>query len=408
MRGIQYRFSIPRYLLARAFSRRYPQLHAGRLSPVRLVDVPEPMAPAPDWIRLYPVMAGICGTDLGIITGQMSTALEPFSSFPAILGHEILARPAPESQAKTGLSQAARVVIDPFLHCTVRGLPPCKPCQDGQTALCRNTRSGRLAPSMLVGTCRDIPGGWAEQIVAHPSQIFPVPDSIPDDKAVLIEPLSVALHAVLMEPPPANARVLVIGGGTIGLCTVAALRLLKRACHITLLARHPVQQKLADLFGADVSVIARGDDVLRLAEHCNGARLHRPAIGRPVPDWGYDVVYDCVGSPRSLDDALRLTRPRGTIILLGGAAVVRNLDWAFVWTRELTIRGSCGYGLETWQGDRQHTFCIAMQLLGENPGFPLERLITHRYALHQYKEALRTALDRRASGAIKVVLTMDS
>lgn len=405
MQAIEYRFSVPRYLLSRAVGKRSPSVHYGRFSSIRLTHLPKPSLKGPEWAKLRPIASGICGTDIGIITGQASPSLEPFSSFPAVLGHEILASVDELGGAIDDISPEQRVVVDPFLHCRVRGLPPCANCVEGRTSLCRNMTAGDLAPAMIMGTCRDLLGGWTEQIVAHRSQLFPVPAEISDDKAVLIEPLSVSLHAVLIAPPPAGSTVLVIGGGTVGLCTVAALRLLGITSHITLLARYEFQRQLGVRLGADETPPPGSDKALELVEARMGARLLKPTLGRRVPDWGFDYVYDCVGAPNSLDDALRTTRSGGTLVLLGGAGEIRKLDWAFVWAKEMRVLGSCGYGLEAWRGQRCHTFEVAMQLLRENPDYPLHRLISHRYPLAEYQTAFQTVLDRRTSQATKVLFT---
>lgn len=405
MQAIQYRFSVPRFLLSKAVGKRSPSVHYGRFSGVRLAHVPEPQLRGPEWAKLRPIASGICGTDMAIISGQASPSLEPFSSFPAVLGHEILATVHELGDGVDDISPNERVVVDPFLHCRVRGLTQCTNCEAGKTSLCRNMTAGELAPAMIMGTCRNLPGGWTERIVVHRSQLFSVPDSISDDKAVLIEPLSVSLHGVLIAPPKAGSTVLVIGGGTVGLCTIAALRLLRIPCHITFLARYPFQRELGLLFGANDAPGPGSESALQLTRTTTGARLFKPTLGRDVPDWGFDHVYDCAGTRTSLDDALRITRPGGKLVLLGGAGEIRKLDWTFVWAKEIQVLGSCGYGLEDWKGKRRHTFEVAIELLLQDSQFPLGRLITHRYTLGEYQAAFRAALDRRASKAVKVLFT---
>src|SRR5690606_6772421 len=90
--GVEYRFSIPKYLGARAFGKRVPAFTYGGLSALRLSELPPLELPGERWALLKPILSGICGTDLGVITATTSMALEPFSSFPAFLGHEVVAR----------------------------------------------------------------------------------------------------------------------------------------------------------------------------------------------------------------------------------------------------------------------------------------------------------------------------
>ncbi len=391
----------------RSAGKRGESLAYGALSALRLRELPDPKPPSDEWHLLRPILSGICGTDTAILAAKASTVLEPWTSFPAVLGHEIVARvermgkPA-GYEALEGVREGDRVVVDPFLHCVVRGLEPCFNCRQGLTSACRNSTQGPLAPALIMGTCRDLPGGWSERIVAHSSQLFRVPGELSDAAAVLVEPLSVAMHAVLRSPPAPGEKLLIIGGGTIGLCVLAALRLLGVDAHVTLMARHSFQCELATLLGADEAVRADRDAALRLAVSRAGARTHQPTLGRAVPDWGFDWVCDCVGTPASLDDGVRVTRPGGTFVVLGCAGAAPRLDWTFVWSRELNVLGSCGYGIERIEDRTLHTFELVMELVKEKPDYPLSAMLTHRFPLDSHREALRTAFKRRESGAVKV------
>lgn len=400
VKGVEYRFSIPKYLGAKTFGKRFPAFTYGALSALRLSEFPAPALRGDRWALLRPILSGICGTDLGIITAKTSTALEPFSSFPAVLGHEVLARVELAGAAVTKVKPGGRVVVDPFLHCAVRELEPCPLCLAGQTSLCKNVARGKLEPGMILGACAGLPGSWSEAMLAHESQLFPVPDALSDRRAALVEPLSVSLHAVLKALPPGECRVLVIGGGSIGLCTVAALRLLGAPAHITLLGRYGFQREFARMLGADETPAQGG--ALEAASALLGANLYKPTLGCPVTDWGFDVVFDCVGSRASIDDGLRTTRAGGSFVLLGAAGEIPKLDWSFVWSREIKLLGSCGYGREEWQGAPRHTFEVTMELLLQHPEYPVERLITHVYPLAEYQQALFDALHRRESKAVKV------
>lgn len=403
MQALEYRFDLPRYLAMRASRGKVRALSYGPYGALRLTDVPQPRRPGPDWLELEPLLSGICGTDVAIVTAKASPLLEPVASFPAVMGHEIVARVVRPPEPAGPFAPGDRVVVDPFLHCAVRGLEPCDNCRAGRTSACRNVTRGRFAPAMILGTCRDLPGGWAQRMVAHRSQVFKVPGGLPDESAVLAEPLSVALHGVLKAPPPPGAQVLIVGGGTIGLLTLAALRLLGLDCRVSIVVRHPAQQALALRLGADEAVRGGAGTALDLACSRTHAHLHRPTLGRPVLDWGFDLVFDCAGTPASLDDALRAARPGGAVILLGCAGVAPNLDWTLVWSRELQVLGSCGYGIESYRGDRLHTIALALQLLAAQPEYPVRDLVTHRFPLADYRKALRTAIEGKGAGAVKVV-----
>jgi threonine dehydrogenase-like Zn-dependent dehydrogenase len=291
------------------------------------------------------------------------------------------------------------VVVDPLLGCVPRGLaPPCTSCAGGEPGLCLRTAEGSISPAPMLGYCHDLPGGWSEEMVAHASQLHPVPEALSDEAAVLVEPLSVALHAVLAARPSAGERVLVIGAGTLGLCTAAALRMAAPGADVTLVARHGAQRDLGGRLGAN---LAR--EPLEAAVERAGARRHRPLVGADVLTGGFEQVYDCVGSVSSLDAALRVAAPRARVAIVGGPAIIRALDWTLVWTRELRLEGSYVYGTEPALPDAPHTMDAAMEMMVDHPELPIGELVTHRFGLDQWRLAMATVLDRRRSGAIKVV-----
>lgn len=349
--------------------------------------VPPPL-PGSDWVRVRPLLAGVCGTDLGLLTGHASSILSPFASFPAVLGHEVVGVVEDTGQ---------RVVIDPVISCAVRGLEPCRWCAAGSPGHCERATDGNLSPGLLIGYCADLPGGWSTGMIAHRSQLHPVPEGLPDEAAVLVEPFSVALHAVLADPPAGGERVLVIGGGTLGLCTIAALRLVVPQAQVAVVARHPVQRQMATRLGATVAASAI-DAAIRHA----GAGAHRSILGRTVLTGGFAQVYDAVGSRSSLADGLATTSPRGRLVLVGGPGELGGLDWTLAWARELRIDGTYVYGAEPSLGGR-HTMDEAMRLLVANPQLAMGELVTHRFRLEQWRRAMAAALSRGRSGAIKVV-----
>jgi threonine dehydrogenase-like Zn-dependent dehydrogenase len=346
-----------------------------------------------DWVRLRPILSGVCGTDLGLLTGHASTVLSPFASFPAVLGHEVVGVVEETGQ---------RVVLDPVISCTVRGLEPCERCAAGQARFCLMAADGDLSPGMLIGYCADLPGGWSDGMMAHTSQLHPVPDQLSDEVAVLLEPFSVALHAVLAEPPEAGERVLVIGGGTLGLCSVAALRLAAPRAEVILLARHDAQRAMGERLGAVLAPRGRDAAVQAAIRHA-GARAHRSILGQAVLSGGFAQVYDAVGSRRSLADALRVADLGGRVVLVGGPGEVGGLDWTLAWSRELRIHGTYVYGAEPSIPGTPHTFGEAIRLLRAHPEMPLGELVTHRFRLEEWRRAMAVSLSRGRSGALKVV-----
>lgn len=404
VRGVRLRFgtSAANYRVLRLLGPRIPRWTRGWMPWLELHRTPAPELRGTAWARLRPTLAGICGTDLGLLTGHASPILSPFSSFPAVLGHEVVAV-VEEAGKGSGVVVGQRVVVDPVISCFVRDLEPCGQCRDGHPSLCQRAAEGPISPGLLIGYCRDLPGGWSDAMLAHASQLHPVPDALSDEVAVLIEPFSVALHAVLAAPPRPGDRVLLIGGGTLGLCTLAALRLIRPATRVTILVRHAVQAGMAERLGAVSVRRDTGNGALEAAESDAGARRHRPVVGGPVLTGGFEQVYDCVGSRRSLDAGLRVTAARGRLVVVGGPGQIGGLDWTLAWSRELRIEGSYVYAREASLPGSPHTFDEATRLLSERPDLPLGELVTHRFGLESWRAAMGAALDRGRTGALKVV-----
>ncbi len=406
VRGVRQRFaaSAQGYHALRLGGGRIPRVARGWMPWLGLDPIPTPALPGPDWVRVRPVLAGICGSDMALLTGKISPILSPFGSFPAVMGHEVVALVTETGPAADGAWEGRRVVLDALLGCVPRGLEPCRWCAIGQPGLCLRLAEGIISPAPMLGFCHDIPGGWAEEMVAHVSQLHAVPDTLSDEAAVMIEPLSVAMHGVLAGAPASGERVLVIGGGTIGLCTVATLQLVAPDVDVSVVARHPAQRGMATRLGAE----ALFADALTAAVERAGASRHSPIVGGDVLTGGFDQVYECVGTAATLGDALRATRAGGRIKLLGGPAILGDVDWTLAWTRELRIEGSYVYGREAGVAGEPHTMDLAMRLLVEHPELPVGELVTHRFGLERWRQAMAAALDRRGSGALKVVFAADA
>lgn len=418
MKAVEFNVTIPGYVLARSLGRISDAFIYGRASQLRLAERTPPSMPGADWVRIEVDLCGICGSDLGNISYRSSPAMEPFGSFPAVLGHEILGRVVEAGPGVTHVEVGDRVVVDPMLHCEARGWGAgawCRSCAAGRHATCEKAaeqgpagsdREG-LAPGSTIGYHRDLPGGWGEQMIAHRRQVFPVPDAIPDRVAVLAEPLSIGVHGVLGSRAfQARGPVLVIGSGAIAFATVWALRTLGYGGRVVAQVKRPHEVALAESLGANETV-APGDEA-RQALIDTGASAYMPVVGDEVyAGGGFEVVFDCVGSRASVSQALRYASPRGRVVVLGCAGQLRKLDLTFLWARELRIEGFVGYGTERWNGRAQHTFEIVLERMAAGPG-ALADLVTHIFPLKQYRDALRAAYDHRRSEAIKVALAPGS
>ncbi|RLC82501.1 MAG: alcohol dehydrogenase [Chloroflexi bacterium] len=404
MKAITFTASIPRYVMTKILGRIDRRFFWSAFSCLRYGEVPEPGLPAGDWVKVKTRYGGICGSDLGVITLHTSPVLSAFSSASFVLGHENVGVIAEKGERVKRFREGQRVVVDPTLSCEVRGfLDRCSMCQAGRDNLCLRSTEGNIAPGLLIGSCQDTGGSWGEYFVAHRSRLFPVPDEVDDENALMVEPFAVALHAVLRNFPSRKHRVLVIGGGTIGLCVVAALRALGSDARIIVVYKYPFQGEMARRYGADVVIkLGRGNEFYQELAQTLGGKLLKPLLGGPISMSGADVTFECVGSRGSLELALRLTGAGGKIILVGLASTPGGIDWTPVWLKELDIKGSYTYALEKHRGRKSHTFQMALDLMAQKV-VDLKPLVTHRFRLKDYRKALETATAKGREKVIKAV-----
>ena len=407
VKAITFAAPIPTYLATLAAGRVARPLYVGPHACTSYGHTPAPELPSDQWVRARTRIGGICGSDLNIITLRASPSTSPFSSFPFVLGHDLVGEVIEVGAAVRAVAVGDRVGANPLLCCEARACAPvCAACRGGDHGRCSNFTEGALPPGMLIGTTRGLGGGWGEQFVAHASQLVRIPASMPDEAAVLIEPLACSVRAVRTNLPAAGERVLVIGAGSIGLLTTAALRALAPGARVTVLARHPLQASHAARLGAANVIMATGDYLGALAD-AGRARLVRPILGRPIGIGGFDRCFVCVSGAGAMDDAMRVTRAGGTVVLLGNSAVMRALDWTPLWLKELTVRGSVYYGAHRHGSARSTDFDDAVAMIADGRA-DVRPLLTHLFPLANYRDALATAMDKRGSGSVKVAFTFAS
>jgi 2-desacetyl-2-hydroxyethyl bacteriochlorophyllide A dehydrogenase len=309
-------------------------VRAVRVSGPGTVEVREVDPAAGDGVRVKVVAAGICGSDLHL--GALG--------FPAVtIGHEIAGV----------LEDGTAVAIEPVAACGV-----CDGCSAGQEQLCREVLA------RIYGLALD--GGMADEILVAPRCLTALPEAIEPADASIVEPLAIAVHGFNRAGIASGERVLVVGGGAIGLSALAVAR--HRGVAADLAARHRHQIGAGEALGAGTE---------------------------PADD--YDVVIDAAGTQSSIEEALRRLRPGGRVLLLGSwwSPVQLGTELAL---KEVTLLPSTLYGHS--HGARE--FADAVDVLAAGPDIAAV-MITHRFALDEAVEAFRVAADR-ASGAIKVVL----
>jgi threonine dehydrogenase-like Zn-dependent dehydrogenase len=368
----------PAKFVAGAIAGRVVAGRGAKHGPLALRDVEPPALPGPGWRRFRPRLAGICGSDLATIDAQSSRYFEPIVSFPFTMGHEVVG----------DLDDGSRAVLVPVLHCATRGIEPaCASCRSGRINHCERIAFGHLEPGLQSGFCESTGGGWSLAMVAHESQLFPVDDDTSDEEAVLIEPAACAVHAarsVVADGGP----IAVLGAGTLGLLTLAALRHTCRVgVPIVMTAKHPEQKRFARELGAD-RVVDPGE--LARAVRSETASL---VFGDHLTA-GAPTVVDCVGSEDSLSDALRVVSPGGTVVVVGMPGHTQ-LDLTPLWHRETALRGCYAYTLAD--------FDLARTLVRS---LDLGRLVTETYPLDRYTEAIEHAAHAGARGAVKIAFDL--
>lgn len=379
--------SLPRTVAGKAMGSRMPGLLSGFAAPLRLVTIDPPVVDRPGWARLRTRLSGICGSDLGALSGSTSLYFSAVVSLPFVPGHEVVAELLDDCE---DLPKGTRVVLDPVLTCAARGVEPCENCALGDTNRCSRITVGDLSPGLQTGFCKDTGGGWGQQLSAHRSQMHPVPEGWSDEQALLLEPLSCAVHTALRAGVRDGDRVLVSGAGAVGLFATLALRELTPAGEIVVVAKHGHQRELAQQFGASEVVAPR--EVLRRVRRSTGAFQLNPDYAAPYLLGGVDVAVDAVGSKQSLETALGATRAGGRVVLSGMPAAA---DLSAAWFRELEIVGTYA------SSQSEDAFDKAIELGSLEPVVQLSKTVVS-YPLHRWREALDHAHAAGRLGTVKV------
>ena len=288
---------------------------------------------------------GVCGSDVHYFEhGRIGSYVV---DSPLVLGHEASGVVAEVGAAVTRLAVGQRVSVEP-------GVPDfsCAQCLAGRYNLCEDMRFYATPP---------IDGAFAELVTVHEQFAHPVPDSLSDDAAALLEPLSVGLWACRKGEVGAGSRVLVTGAGPVGLVAVQAALALG-AASVTVTDVNPHRLALARDLGAT--------DTLDVS-------------ASPVSSSGLsvDVLLECSGHPPATADAIRAVAPAGRVVLVGMGGDEMTLPVSRIQERELTVTGTFRYA-HTWPA------AIALAASGR---VQLDRLVTGHYGLDQVRDALTAA-----------------
>jgi len=375
--------------------------------PMRMEELDEPHPRRDGWVMAKSRLTGICGSDAKQVFmdfGDVYTdsALNGLFSLPTVLGHEVVAEVVELGPGVTRLSEGQRVVLNPWLSCVPRGITPvCGACEAGDLSLCWHFTEGELAPGIHTGTSKDAPGGFAEFLPAHESMLFPVPDSVPDELAVIADPFAVSLHSVTRNPPPPGGKALVYGAGALGTTATAILRALYPDVDVLVVARFKSQADMARNMGATVVDPFPKERLLEEAAAWSGGVLQRTKGALPMAHpGGIDVVYDTIGTSETSEIGVRLLKARGTMVKSGVNAPER-WEWSPLYFKEISWVGSNAFGVEEVDGVRKHGIEHYLDLT-RSGRIDLTGMLTHTFRLEEWREAFVALATQAESGALKV------
>jgi len=397
MKALYFDNSLPRIVMVQTASLLYRHAALMSFSPTRYTEVPEPEIPNPRWLKVRNKACGICGSDIHFMFMEMDPKSFPAAT-PGIarkyLGHELVAEVMEVGDDAGGFQKGDRVCLRiDWPSCFQMEIDPmCPQCARGEYMLCQNLGARKL-PLIDVG------GGFSPRMVMHRTQPFKIPDGISNDEALLLEPLACAVHAVRKQLPGAKDRVLVVGCGTIGLLTVAVIKAMVKDAEVIALARYPVQAEMARTFGADEVITGEKHPYRRIAE-LTGAKYFEGYFGNKILLGGFDVIYDTIGNDDSITQALRWARSSGTVVIVGINFKPGKIDYSPLWHQELKVTGINCHALED---GADSSFDIAARMIAEGR-LPVGLLITHRFPMERWRDAVKTFLAKGSEGAIKIVL----
>jgi L-iditol 2-dehydrogenase len=348
-----------------------------------VMEVPA-VRPGPGQVILRVSRCGICGSDIRYFCGENPWAKQTLGKeIPnppnIILGHEFAGVvDEVHDDADAGLL-GQRVAVNTFITCG-----RCAFCRSGQENLCPDTR--HLGHGQGWGPMDFYPGGMAERCLAFAAQVYPLPPHVTDEQATFLDPMIAALHAVEVGGVKVLDRVAVCGAGPIGLLIAQFAKLYGA-----------VRTFITDMAQENIAV-ARAVGVDFPWKVSPGEDRFRELVLDETHHAGVDVVFDTVGTTRTIQESLGLLKKGGTLVLMATKEEEIRFG-ALLLSAERTIRTS--------SNARYADFPRALDCLAGGR-IRVDPLITHRFALTQALDAFRTACDKSRTGAIKIILDCQS
>jgi L-iditol 2-dehydrogenase len=329
-------------------------------------EVPEPRL-GPGEVLVRNRVAGVCGSDIHIYANK----LPQFTAqvLGKVLGHELCGEVAAVASDVTRVKPGDRVGVEPLMGCQ-----HCVDCTVGNYHLCPELKHVGIAWS----------GGFGEYAKAPAENVYVLPPSVSYEDASLLDCLAVGLHAVHRAGIHPGSRVLVLGGGAIGLATAHCAKWAGAAL-VALATRSSRARQVARETGIDVGIDTAAEDLAGRVGQLTGGR-------------GMDVVFEAVGGNQpTVQKALPLTRPGGKIGIIGAFTAPQALDLMELLRKEIDLVSCWSYA--KWDGTPEFQLSLEGLAAGKLFGEPY---ITHRFALDEIGPAFHAAENKAASDAVKV------
>lgn len=328
---------------------------------IEFQDVPRPQA-QPGEVLIEVKRIGVCGSDIHVYHG-----LHPYTSYPVVQGHEVSGIVAEVGEGVSGFAPGDKVVFMPQVTCG-----ECYPCRHGMYHICDNLK--------VMGFQT---GGAAQEFFPVPAEmVLKLPESLSLDLAAMIEPVSVAAHAVSRAGDVSGKKVVVLGAGPIG-NLVAQVARASSAASVMITDISPYKLEKAATCGIEHCVNTAEEDLA-------GAILR--TFG---PDKA-DLIFECVGVQDTIEQAVANARKGSTIVVVGVFGKKPLVDLGLVQDRELSLVGTLMY--------QKRDYERAIELAAEGK-LCLEPLITHRFAFRDYLQAYQT-IEALHGASMKVMIEL--
>ena len=309
-------------------------------------------------------VVGVCGSDVHYYTtGRIGSLVV---HYPEWTGHECAGSVVAVGNQVKNLTVGQRVAVDPLIPCG-----HCDQCLSGREHTCRNQN--------FLACPGQGPGALAEYLVMPERSCYAIPEGMTLVQAAVVEPLSIGLYAQRLAQMQPGAKIAILGSGPIGLCALLASR---AACDC--------KAYVTDLI----------DERLEMARRCganwggNPKQLDVVRAIRQLESLGVDFVFDCAGQQETLDQAIELLKPGGTVFMIGIPEVDR-VSFSIHTMRRKEIQ---------LQNVRRQNQCMAPAIeLVAKGAINLDQIVTHQFPFAETKKAFDLVADYR-DGVVKAVV----